>query len=112
MVALNNLFASTNYFFYVVAYNGVGLESSPSTMIGYTARALSALKLTVSANGSMNVYFQAATNAACHIEYTPTLNPAQWQTLSNTTADAGGNVIISDPLTGHPAARFYRAVVP
>jgi hypothetical protein len=110
-ITLYNLSASSNSFFYAVSCNASGLESPPSTAISYTPQALSTLKLTVS-TGSVSVKFQAATNATCHIEYTPTLNPAQWQTLGNATADASGNVIISDPLTGNPATRFYRAVVP
>jgi hypothetical protein len=111
-VTLNNLLASSNYFFYVVAYNGSGLESPSSTVIGYTPPALSALKLTALANGSMSICFQVATGAVCYIEYSPTLSPAQWQTLGSATADANGEVTLTDSSTGNSPTRFYRAAVP
>lgn len=111
-ITLNNLLASSNYFFYVVAYNGSGIESPPSPLIDCTPPALSALILTPAVNGSMSVCFQAATGAVCRIEYTPTLSPAQWQTLGSATADANGNVTLTDSLTRNSPTRFYRAAVP
>lgn len=112
VVTLNSLLASSNYFFYVVSYNSSHVESLPSTVMYYTPPALSALKLTPMANGAMSLQFLAATGAVCHVEYTPTLKPPQWQTLGGATADANGNVTITDPLSGHPPARFYRTTLP
>jgi len=111
-VTLNNLYAPSNYFFYVTAYNSSGIEGPPSSVMWYTPQALSSLKLTPSADSSMSLHFLTATGAVCHVEYTPTLNPPQWQTLSSATADANGNVTISDPLSGNPPARFYRSARP
>ncbi len=111
-VTLNNLLASSNYFSYAVAYNSSGLESLPSALIDFTPQALSALQLTPAAKGSMSICFQVATGAVCHIEYTPTLSPAQWQTLGSATADACGNVTLTDSLTGNSPTRFYRAAEP
>jgi hypothetical protein len=63
------------------AYGSSGIESPPSSVMCYTPQALSALKLTPAANASMNVCFQVATGAVCHIEYTPhsvRLNGKPW----------------------------------
>lgn len=112
MVTLQSLLASSNYFFYLVAYSTNGIESTPSIVINYTPQALAGLELTPSTNQTLIVHFLTATDAVCHVEYTPSLNPPQWQTLSNATADANGNVTITDPRSGNPPARFYRTAVP
>jgi hypothetical protein len=111
-VTFYNLLASSNYFFYAVTYNAVGIESSPSEVLYYSPRALSALKMTKLADATVNLQFQAAPGSACHVEYTPSLTPSQWQTLGDATADADGYVTVSDPLAGSPPARYYRAVLP
>jgi hypothetical protein len=111
-VTLKTLYAFSNYFFYAVAYNTNGIESAPSSMMYYKPRAVSSFKLIASTNGSMKVCFQTAINTACHVEYTPTLNPPGWQTLASTTADTNGCVTITDGLTGKPPTRFYRVVIP
>lgn len=112
LVTLYNLLASSNYFFYVVAYNSSGIESPPSVVMYYAPQALSALNLTSMTNGTVSIFFQVATDAVCHVEYTPTLSPAQWQILGSATADANGNVTLTDPLAGNPPTRFYRAAEP
>jgi hypothetical protein len=112
LVTLKNLQASSNYFFYVVAYATNSIESPPSPVMFYTPCALSGLKLTLLANRTMSVHFLAATGAVCHVEFTPTLNPPRWQTLSNATADVNGNVTLTDPLSGNPPTRFYRTALP
>lgn len=111
-VTVQNLYAGSNYFFYVVAYNAGGLESSPSTVSIYAPPAMSLLKVIPLTNGTVNVHFQVATGSVCHVEYTTKLNPPQWQTLGSATADVNGNVTITDPLTNKPPVRFYRAAVP
>jgi len=112
MVTLKNLLASSNYFFYVVAYNSSRIESPPSAVMCHTPCALSGLKLTLLANRTMRVHFLAATGAVCHVEYTTSLKPPQWQTLGSAAADANGNVTLTDPLSGNPPARFYRSALP
>jgi hypothetical protein len=112
LIILNTLLASSNYFFYVVAYNVCGIESPPSAVMSYAPQTLSSLRFIPLANGISGLHFLAATGAVCHVEYTSNLNPPQWQTLSNATADACGNVTLTDPLSGNPPARFYRSVVP
>ena len=112
VVTLNNLFAGSNYFFYVGAYNPGGTESPPSAAISYTPQVFSSVKLSKQTDGSLSLRFLVATGAVCHVEYTPALNPAQWQTLASATADATGSVILSDPLSGNPTSRFYRTALP
>jgi hypothetical protein len=57
LVTLNNLLASSNYFFYVVACDSSGIESRPSNVMGYSPQAISTLKLTRFANGTMSLHF-------------------------------------------------------
>jgi hypothetical protein len=110
-VTLFNLLASSNYFFYVVAYNANGIESPPSNILNYRPQALSALKLTPSSSKTMTVQLHAAPGSICQIEYTPALDPAQWQILGSATADANGNITITDPAAGDSPARYYRAAL-
>jgi hypothetical protein len=112
LVTIYTLSASSNYFFYVVACDDDGTESLPSQVLYYKPTAVSVLKLAKLAGAGMNLRFQAAPGSACHVEYSPTLNPPQWQTLSGATADANGNITISDSPPGSPPARFYRAALP
>jgi hypothetical protein len=111
-VTLYNLLAGANYCFYATTYNAKGSESPPSNPVYYCPRALSALKMTKSAGATLKLQFQAAPGSLCHVEYTPSFTPPRWQTLGNATADANGNVTVSDPLTGSPPSRYYRAVLP
>jgi len=108
---LFNLLTSSNYFFYVTSYDADGVESPPSNVLHYKPQALSLLKLTSPTTGTMNLQFRAAPASICLIEYTPTLNPAQWQILGTATADANGDIMITDSQAGESPARFYRAVL-
>jgi len=110
MATLYNLLASTNYFFYVTDYDCNGIESPPSTVMYYTPQALSAVKLTALANGTMSLSFQAAPGSVCLVEYTPSLNPAKWKIWGSATADSNGNITITDQVSGNTPSRFYRAV--
>ena len=111
-VTLNNLAAGSEYVFFVAAYNASLVEGAPSAVMCYTPSVISALKPTLQANGAMDLHFHVATGAVCHVEYSPSLSPPDWQTLVQTQADANGNVFVSDPLTNKPSTRFYRAAVP
>lgn len=112
IVTVYNLLACSNHFFFVAAYNAGGIESVPSSVLYYSPPALSALKITRLAGITMNLQFRAAPGSACRVEFTPSLNPAHWQTLSSAIADANGNVTIRNPLPRNLATRFYRAVLP
>ncbi len=111
-VVLKNLIASTNYSFYVVAYDAYQNESQPSNFLFYTAPAISSLRLSQSTAGVMTVSFRVAPTAACHVEYTDTLTPPNWQLLNSATGDSNGIVTITDPVPAPGGSRFYRASVP
>jgi hypothetical protein len=110
-VTLFNLLASSNYFFYIVACNAAGVESPPSNVLYYNAQAISSLKLTSPAQGTMNLQLRTAPGSVCIVEYTPSLNPAQWQNLCSATADSNGNIAVTDQPSPNIPSRFYRAVL-
>jgi hypothetical protein len=107
---LYNLTIGSNYFFYVVAYNMNGIESSPSQLIYYNPAALSGLRLAAQSNGTMVLQFRTAPGAVCTVQYTASLINPQWLTLGNAAADASGMITVVDPLAGQVPARYYRAV--
>lgn len=108
---LCNLTASSTYYFYVVAYDSAQIESGPSNLLPYTAPSISPMRLSQVANGMMNFSFSVAPGAACHVEYTETLNPPVWKVLTSAIGDSNGLVSISDPVVPDHN-RFYRAAVP
>jgi hypothetical protein len=105
-----NLTVSSNYFFYVVAYDANGVNSSPSQFIFYRPPALSALHLAAQADGAAALQFRTAPGAVCSVQYTASLINPQWKTLATATADANGRITVMDPLASHVPARFYRAI--
>ena len=109
-VTLGGLTAGTNYYIYVVSYDTAGKESPPSSMIYYTPPAVTKIVLSKPTVNSAQLQFRSAAGSQCRVEYTPTLKPTQWQALTTATADANGNITVTDPLTGKPPMRFYRAV--
>jgi len=106
------LLADSNYVFYVVSYDAYGDESAPSNFVTYGPPALSSLTITPTVDGTLSLQFSAAPGTPCHIEYTSTLNPTQWQVLGNATADQNGNITLSDIISASIPARFYRAATP
>lgn len=110
-VTLFNLLTSSNYFFYVVAYGAGGVESLPSRALYYKPQVLSPLSLASPVQGTMNLQFRAAPGSVCQVEYTPSLDPAQWQILGTATADSNGNIAITDKPPANTPSRFYRAAL-
>lgn len=110
-VTLYNLLMSSNYFFYVVAYNAGGIEGPRSSVLNYKPPGLSRLKLSSRVRGIIGLQFRAAPGSGCLIQYSPTLNPPQWRVLGTGTADAYGNISVTDATAGSAASRFYRAVL-
>jgi hypothetical protein len=108
---LKNLTAFASYYFYVVAYDANQVESGPSNLLPYTAPVVSLLELSQPSIGAVNLSFHVPVRAACHVEYTDTLTPPNWQVLTTATSDSNGLVAVSDPVVSG-AGRFYRAVVP
>ncbi len=111
-VMLTNLYAGSNYFFLVVAYNASGAESVPIGPLYYSPPAITKIRLTRNADGSSRLQFRTAANTPCRVEYSASLNSSRWLTLATTNSDAGGNVAIIDRFAGLVPSRFYRAVRP
>jgi hypothetical protein len=110
-VTVDSLTASSTYYFFVVAYDVNQQESDPSNFLLYTAPAMSSLWLCQSSDGTINLAFRVAPEAACHVEYTDTLSPPSWNVLTTAVADSNGLVTVNDPVA--PAgSRYYRAVIP
>lgn len=112
VAVMSDLTASMSYSFYVVAYDANKLESDPSNFLLYTAQAISAFRMNTGQTGSMSVSFNVAPGGACHVEYTDTLAPPNWQVLNTATGDSNGVVTVVDNVTAPGGSRFYRAVVP
>jgi len=110
-IIFSDLIAGTDYAFFVVAYDSDLNESEPSNFLTYTAQAITPLQLTQSTGGATTISFFVPPNAACHLEYTDTLNPPDWQFLTSAAGDADGLVTITDPVFAPGGARFYRAAV-
>lgn len=109
---MNNLTASASYSFYVVAYDSSLAESDPSNFVLVTAQAISSFQLGQGPAGTRMLSFSVAPGAACHVEYTDTLSPANWQVLSTAVGDSNGDVNVIDAVAAPGGCRFYRAVVP
>lgn len=109
---MNNLTASLNYSFYVVAYDTNRVESDPSNFLLYTTQAISSLRLSQVPGSGMSLSFNVAPGAACHVEYTDTLAPPNWQILNAATGDSNGVVNVVDSAMTPSGSRFYRVAVP
>jgi hypothetical protein len=109
-VALTNLYAHSNYFFFATAYNTLGVESVPSGSLFYRPPAITRLRLTKQADGVSILLFRSAPASLCRVEYALTPDSNQWLTLATTNADVAGKVVIYDSTDILSEKRFYRAV--
>jgi len=106
-----NLLANVTYRLYAVSYNSLGVESAPSNPVMFQQSAITRMKITKEPNASIKLTSSAAPGSVCTIQFTPTLQPAAWQTLKHTTADQAGNVIALDTSGSKAQSRFYRVVL-
>jgi Fibronectin type III domain len=106
---VEELTASVEYSFYVVAYDGDQNEGDPSDLLVYTAQAISPLGLTQSSDCMMTISLRVLPGAPCTVEFTDTLAPPNWQLLITVFGDSNGDVVVDDPI--EQPSRFYRAVV-
>jgi len=70
------------------------------------------LSVTDLGNGSYRIRFDGIPDLTYRIEYTPALNPPQWQMLGSGTADATGMFEMIDTPPPGFGQRFYRSVYP
>jgi hypothetical protein len=110
-VTLFDLHANVGYKVYAVSYNAAGVESLPSNDLLLTLPALSRLQLARQADGSMQLSGKAAPRTVCTVLFAPTPQPAFWQPLTQTRADAVGNLIALDISAHQVKSRFYRVVL-
>jgi hypothetical protein len=111
MVTLTNLLAFSNYFFYAVSYNSLGMESVPSDWLYYRPPAITRLRIAKTDDDGTVLRFRTSAGALCRIEYCTSLEASQWQTLATTNADAAGDIVVGDLDAESHTNRFYRAVL-
>lgn len=107
---ITGLLPSTTYVFSISSLDALGLQVILSDEVAYTTPSISPLEIGQAGNGAV-LEFRASPGAACHVEYTSSLNPPAWTVLTRAVADTNGLVTISDPGTSS-GRRFYRASVP
>ena len=111
-ITLSNFPASSNYFFFVVAYDANGIEGEASGPLFFAPSIVSKLQLTSLADGTMRLQFQAPPGTIYRMEHATITAPEQWQTLVSSTVGVTGGVTVDDPPAGRPPNRFYRVVLP
>jgi hypothetical protein len=108
---ISGLLPSATYVFSISSYDLIGVLNTPLDTVVYTTPPISPLEIAQSGNGAI-LEFRVSPGAACHVEYTATLNPPAWTVLTNTAGDANGMVMVTDPASAAQPIRFYRGSVP
>lgn len=106
---ITGLLPSTTYTFSISSLDVLNSQV-PLGQIVYTTPPISPMEIGQSGNGAV-LAFRVSPRAACHVEYTSSLNPPAWTVLTSAVADTNGLVTVSDP-GGSSRVRFYRASVP
>lgn len=110
-VTVTNMLANTTYRLYAVSYDAANVESSPSNQLLLDAPAISSIKITGQTNRTMKLDCLAAAGTVCGIQFSSTMLPGSWQTLTNVTANALGNIVYIDAAAVLVPKRFYRVVL-
>lgn len=108
-VTLTNLYAGSNYFFSLVTYDATGSESVPATAGPFSPPAITRLRVSKLADGSMALRFRSAPGSPSWVEFSSTFPATHWRTLVATNADADGNVVVLDSSIDSSSTRVYRA---
>ena len=111
---ISDLTVGETYRIYAVSYDVLGFESIPSNQILFTAPvpAVPRLEIARLSNGSMRVSSTVTPGKLCTVQFTASLNPANWQTLTNVVATSSGSVVAVDATAKNAPRRFYRLFVP
>ncbi len=110
-VTVTNMLANTTYRLYAVSYNAASVESQPSNLLLLTPPAISLIKIAGQTNRTMKLDCLAAAGTVCGIQFSSTMLPGSWQTLTNVTANALGNIVYIDAAAALVPKRFYRVVL-
>lgn len=107
---ISGLLPSTTYVFSISSLDLLDFQVVPFSAITYTTPPITPLEIGWGGDGAV-LEFRVAPGAACHVEYTTSLNPPTWTVLTTCVADTNGLVKLTDP-EGSSRSRFYRASVP
>ena len=110
-VTVTNMLANTTYQLYAVSYNSAFVESPPSNQLLLTPPAISSVNIVCQTNRTMKLDCLAAAGTVCGIQFSSTMLPGSWRTLTNVTADALGNIVLIDASSSRVPQRFYRVAL-
>ena len=110
-VTVTNMLANATYRLYAVSYNTVNVESQPSNQLLVTLPAISSVKIACHTNRTMKLDCRAAAGTVCGIQFSPTMLPGSWRTLTNVSANALGNIALIDESSSRVPKRFYRVAL-
>lgn len=107
-VTVTNMLANTTYKLFAASYNAANVESPPSNQLLITPPAISSINLTCQTNRSMKLDCRAAAGTVCGVQFSPTMLPGSWRTLTNAATDNIGTIVVNDLSAARVSKRFYR----
>jgi Fibronectin type III domain len=110
-VTVTNMLANTTYRLYAVSYNAASVESQPSNLLLLTPPAISSIKIASQTNRTMKLDCLAAAGTVCGIQFSSTMLPGSWRTLTNVTANSLGSIALIDASSSRVPKRFYRVAL-
>jgi hypothetical protein len=109
---LTNLNVGVTYRIFAVSHNALGLESPPSNEVYYTPTtpAVPQARLQVARlpDGNMRLNYPAPASGPYAIQFAPTPDARNWQTLTNVSLGAAGELVFTDATAAKVPQRFYR----
>jgi trimeric autotransporter adhesin len=104
-------FTNADSFAYIVSDSRGGTNGGVVT-VNLTANAAPSKNYTIEVlgNGSVLVHFSAIPGRIYAVQFSDSLQPANWQPLATQTASASGQFTCADSPPGNPNSRFYQAV--
>lgn len=110
-VTVTNMLANITYRLFAVSYNAADVESVPSNQLLLTPPAISSVKIAAQTNRNMKLDCRAAAGTVCGIQFSSTMLPGSWRTLTNVTANSLGNIALIDASSSRVPKRFYRVAL-
>jgi hypothetical protein len=110
-VTVTNMLANTTYRLFAVSYNAANVESPPSNQLLLTIPAIASVKIASQTNRTMKLDCRAAAGTVCGIQFSSTMLPGSWRTLTNVTANSLGNIALVDASSSRVPKRFYRVAL-
>lgn len=110
-VTVTNMLANATYRLFAVSYNAASVESQPSNQLLLTPPAISSISIARQTNRTMKLDCLAAAGTVCGIQFSSTMLPGSWRTLTNVVADTLGNIALIDASSSRVPKRFYRVAL-